>query len=210
MTYKSGGRESQMDLLICVGDATWKKWYIVRSSTGKQWQRSIECAGMAVGDEHSDIESRAVGVAHVWLLCTLMAAGYIVFSTVYSTSWTIMFGKLFYKLTRNTQNHIALVYHCQLAVCGHISIPRNTTLWYTCAVDHDQTQLHQEWTAECDSLIPVTKVTWSRCGRICELGLSTRGPTPRGCRVGSRKQRAIVTVVGNIPTIGLQHRTICP
>ena len=44
----------------------------------------------------------------------------------------------------------------------------------------------------------------------CELGLSTRGPTPRGCRGGSRKQRNIDTVVGNRPTRGLQHRTICP
>ena len=96
--------------------------------------------------------------------------GYIVFSTVYSTSWTIMFGKLFYKLTRNTQNHIALVYDCQLAVCGHISIPRNTALCYIFAVDHDQTQLHQEWTAEFDSLIPVTKVTWSRCGENMWIG----------------------------------------
>ena len=32
---------------------------------GKQWQRTIECAGIVVGDEHNDIESRAVGVAHV-------------------------------------------------------------------------------------------------------------------------------------------------
>ena len=45
---------------------------------------------------------------------------------------------------------------------------------------------------------------------LCELGLSTRGPTPCGCRGGSQKQRNIDTVVGNRPTRGWQDRTICP
>ena len=44
---------------------------------------------------------------------------------------------------------------------------------------------------------------------ICELGLSTRGPTTRGCRGGTRKERTIKIVVGNRPTSGFQHRTIC-
>lgn len=34
---------------------------------------------------------------------------------------------------------------------------------------------------------------------LCQLGLSVRGPTPRGCRGGTHKQRQITTVTGNRP-----------
>ena len=40
--------------------------------------------------------------------------------TVYSTSGTVIFGKVFYELMRNTQRHAALVCYCQLAVFGHL------------------------------------------------------------------------------------------
>ena len=57
---------------------------------------------------------------------------------------------------------------------------------------------------------PIKPIGHSVWRTICELGLSTRGPTTRGCRGGTRKQRNIKIVVGNRPTSGFQHRTICP
>lgn len=52
---------------------------------------------------------------------------------------------------------------------------------------------------------PLSSSTWRT---LCELSLTTRGPTSRGCRGGAHKQRKIRTIVGNRPTYTHEPLTI--
>ena len=122
-----------------------------------------------------------------------------------------IFGKVIYKPMRNNrgmQLWIIIASWLFLGLCKsprirHCGIPVQWTM-----TEHNYTRTKLLNLKAChQSTKPLGHGVWRT---LCELGFSTRGPTPRGCRRGNRTQRNTDTVVGIIPTRGLQYRNICP